>query len=315
MYSMDKNYRHKIARMETRIQILKILLIDELSLDDLVNQLQNCPDPIQRSTLFKYLGPMVNEGLIEPIIDITDRRNRRYKITLKGLELLNDLDADTKGRIFTALVYTGINSILNNWKIFDDRLPENTFNELMEMLKQMDDAAKQGNNKLYEQMNKNFSKRRDEELAKLEKIADSDVSLRYEFYDILSRFISAAVSYISVKFIENKKIETINLLNNLPHLLATRLMIYNVPTAQIQNKDAVIWNLIDKYYEQSQTITPEKYKKILDVYEEEADVLFMEAVGGDFMAKKYKKALEELKNKKQKLKNNKKTKSRISGQP
>lgn len=308
---MDRNYTHEITRNETRIQILKIILIDELSLDDLVNQLQNCPNPIKRSTLFKYLGTMVNEGLIEPIIDVIDRRNRRYKITLKGLELLNELDTDTKGRIFTALVYTGVNSILNNWRIFDDRLPENTFNELMKMLKQMDDAAKQGNIKLYEQMNKNFSKRRNEELAKLKKIAESDVSLRYEFYDILSRFISAAVSYISVKFIENKKIETINLLNNLPHLLATRLMIYNVPTAQIQNKDAVIWNLIDKYYEQSQTITPEKYKKILDVYEEEADVLFMEAVGGDFRGKKYKQTLEEsMENKKQKLKNNKKTKSR-----
>ncbi len=312
---MDKNYRHKITRMETRIQILKILLIDELSLDDIVNQLQNCPDPIQRSTLFKYLGPMVNEGLIEPIIDITDRRNRRYKITLKGLELLNEMDADTKGRIFTALVYTGINSILNNWKIFDDRLHENTFNELMEMLRQMDAAAKQGNIKLYEQMNENFSKKRNEELEKLEKIADSDVLLRDEFYDILSRFISGAVAYISIKFIENKSIETINLLNNLPHLLATRLMIYNVPTAQIQNKDPIIWNLVDKYYEQSQIITPEKYKKVLDIYEEEADVLFMEAVGGDFRGKKYKKALEEsMENKKQKLKNNKKTKSRNSAQ-
>lgn len=291
---MDRNFKHDRIKNETRIQILKTLLLGELSLDDLINQLQKSPNPLQRSTLFKYLGPMENEGLIEPIVNTADRRERSYKLTLTGLELLNEVDGATKGRIFTALVYTGIDSILGNWRLFDARVPENVFKRLMEMLRQMDDASKRGAIEQYEQLNEHFLKRGGEELAKLEKLADSEVPLRYEFYDVLSRVVSAAVFYVSIKFIKDKKIDTINLLNNLPHLLAARMMLYNVPLTQIQNKDPVIWEMFNKYYKKSQTITHEKYKKILEIYEEKGDVLFMEAVGGDFKGKKYKEAVKEI---------------------
>jgi DNA-binding MarR family transcriptional regulator len=295
----DRNRKHEESKSENRIRVLQAVL-NTVSLEDLIAQLKKGPSPIERSTLFKYLGPMVKEELIEPIMDVIDRRNRCYKITSKGLELLNVLDAETHGKIFTALVFTELDSILKEWRFFDDRLPLKTFEELLEMFKQMDDAKNQGKFELNIQIYNNFSKIRDEELAKLEKINDTDVSLRDVFYDLLSSFISASVYYISIKFMEDRKVSTIYLLNNLSHLISTRLWIYHVPTAQIQKKNAVFWNLLDQHYYQSQTITVDTYKKIMDIYEKEADVLFMEAVGGEFKGKRYKKALQEsMKNKRQ----------------
>lgn len=99
---MDYNFKQNEDKEKTRLEILRNLL-ERTPLEILEKKVS-----VKRSTLFKYLTPLEKEGLIERIFQ-DDKRKRIFKITSKGKILLNELDNETKNRMFTNEVFRDIN--------------------------------------------------------------------------------------------------------------------------------------------------------------------------------------------------------------
>ncbi len=136
--------------------------------------------------------------------------------------------------------------------------------------------------KILDEMCEVFAKKYDD--LNLEKIPVTDIVLREGFFELLSFLITEAVLYVSIKSIEEKDEEVLNLLNSLPHFITSRIKLHGIPVKQIKDH-LKMWSLFNAFYKSSKKITPEAYKQIVDIYEKNNDYLLLDAIGGDFSKK------------------------------
>lgn len=191
--------------------------------------------------------------------------NRSYIITSNGLILLNEFDIETKGKIFAISVFEDIDTLFKSYFFFDDRISNETFNDLKELLiitsqnldQKDQEAVTEWSIKIFEHY---LSVLKDQNISFIQ---PCDLKLRPEFFDILSKIIGSSIMYLSIKYMENKDPVTLHYLSTLPDLLAAHIIKYELSPSQF--KQYIGNNLIelDNFFSQSQTITPEKYKKII----------------------------------------------------
>ena len=217
-----------------------------------------------------------------------------YKITSKGISFLNELDDESKGKIFTASVYSTIDRDVSLWQFFDTRISDDDFMELMRYVANINryistpDADLKILDKICEDLSEKY------ESISLEKIPDSEIDLRDTYYRIFSSLISEAVLFVAIKYLEEKNEDVLNLLNSLPRLIASRILLYQIPIKSIKSQ-IIPWKTFEVFYRMSKNITPEQYKQTIDYFENNKDVLMLDAIGGEFkerIEKKYKEFIE-----------------------
>lgn len=288
---MDRNYQHKQIKNENRTNILRVLLPNELKLEDLEKQLlQNTP-PIKRSTLFKYLDIMEKDRLIERVFQ-NDRRRRIYKITSKGSALLNECDTETKSKIFTAYAFSDFDNFFKRWFIFDSRISDEASVELLEILMEIDIILHTPGIPIEQLTEKdNYLKHKYETILKNENIPiipNSEIILRKEFFDFLSLLIREFVWFTVFKFMEDKNPETLYLLKTLPELIVSRLSVNQLSPTQFK-EHLIFSGLLDDYYLRSQKINHQNYKEMVEMYNKNSDTLFLKVIDLDFKKDRDKK--------------------------
>ncbi len=262
-----------MIKSEKQKEILHCLLLGERRFADLKELGYN------DVTLTRHLKALESDNYISH-----NHLKKMYKITSKGISLLNKLDNESRGKVFAAGVYYNINHNLRFWYIFDTRIPDDAFIELAKQLLMINkySVKPDADMKILDEMCEVFARKYDD--LKLDKIPDSEIVLRDWFYEILSSLISEAVLYVSIKSIEEKNDEVLGLLNSLPRLIASRMMLHGIPIKQIKNH-LKTWFVLDAFYEISKEISPETYKHLVDHYEKNIDFLLLDAIGGEFSKK------------------------------
>lgn len=262
-----------MTKSEKQKSILHYLLLGEKRFADLKELGYN------DVTLTRHLKTLESDNYISH-----NHLKKVYKITSKGISFLNELDDESRGKVFAADVYFTINHNLRFWYVFDERIPDDVFIELVKQLLKINKYTytPDADMNILDEMCEVFVKKYDD--LNLEKIPTTDIVLREGFYEILSSLITEAVLYISIKSLEEKNDEVLDLLNSLPRLITSRIKLHGIPIKQIKNHIKT-WPLLDAFYESSKKITPEDYKQTVDIYEKNADYLLLDAIGGDFRKK------------------------------
>jgi hypothetical protein len=204
-----------------------------------------------------------------------------YKITSRGISFLNELDDESRGKIFTADVYSTINHQVRFWYPFDTRISDKDFIELMKHIINLNRyvCTPDADLKILNKMCEDFVKKYDS--LNLEKIPNSEIVLRDTYYKILSSLISEAVLFVTIKYLEEKDEDILNLLNSLPRLIASRILLYQIPIKPIKSK-IFAWSIFETFYRSSKNATPEQYKQTIDFFENNKDFLMLDAIGGEF---------------------------------
>lgn len=262
-----------MIKSEKQKEILHCLLLDERRFADLKELGYN------DVTLTRHLKALESDNYISH-----NHLKKTYKITSKGISLLNELDNESRGKVFAAEVFSAINYNLRFWYVFDARIPDDVFIDLIKQLLKINKYTytPDADMKTLDEMCEVFAKKYND--LNLEKIPVTDIVLREGFFEILSFLITEAVLYVSIKSIEEKDGAVLNLLNSLPHFITSRIKLHGIPVKQIRDH-LKMWPLFDVFYESSKKITPEAYKQIVDIYEKNNDYLLLDAVGGDFSKK------------------------------
>ncbi len=158
-------------------------------------------------TLTRQLNKLKDAGYIEKI-------DRKYYLREQGLDLLNELDTTTKGKMFAAFAFSDIKRII-------DHLYKN----------------------------------------------NPDCFSMNAFYKTLNTRIGEIISFIALKYMEDKKPELLISLSLLPELLATIFEEKGLPYKRAIPliADPVALKRLNTHYQKSQEITPQEYKKLLDL--------------------------------------------------
>ncbi len=230
-------------------------------------------------TLTRHLKALESDNYISH-----NHLKKVYKITSKGVSFLNQLDNESRGKVFAAEVFSAINHNLRFWYVFDARIPDDVFVELAKQLSKINKYTytPDADMKILDEMCEVFANKYND--LNLEKIPSTDVVLREGFFEVLSFLITEAVLYVCIKSIEEKDEEVLNLLNSLPRFIISRIKLHSIPVKQIKDH-LKMWSLFNAFYESSKKITPEAYKQIVDMYEKNNDYLLLDAIGGDFSKK------------------------------
>ncbi len=262
-----------MTKSDKQKEILHSLLLGERRFSDLKELGYN------DVTLTRHLKALESDNYISH-----NHLKKMYKITSKGISFLNQLDNESRGKVFAADVFSAINHNLRFWYVFDARIPDDAFIDMVKQLLKINKYTftPDADMKILDEMCEVFANKYND--LNLEKIPSTDVVLREGFFEVLSFLITEAVLYVCIKSIEEKDEEVLNLLNSLPRFITSRIKLHGIPEKQIKDH-LKMWRLFNAFYESSKKITPEAYKEIVEMYEINKDYLLLDTVGGDFSKK------------------------------
>ncbi len=190
-----------------------------------------------------------------------DHATKTYKITSKGLTLLNQVDVETVGMLFTSSAFVEIDNFLFCCFIFDARIPVDDFNNLF---KRTIELANQIPCPSLREIYLEIKSKYDGVLLNqnLPKIMSTELVLRNEFFFILSKIISDLILYITIKSTEDNNPAALSFMATLPKLLESRFHQYGLNFNQFK-KHIATWSALEVCYQKSKKLTPEGYKKIV----------------------------------------------------
>jgi DNA-binding MarR family transcriptional regulator len=254
----SRNPGSTAIKIKNEMNLLKALIIGEKSVHTLMEELK-----VSQQTIAVHIADLEKRGYIKQVAQ-EDRRLRVLKITSKGLVLLSELDFETKGKIFSVLVFSDIGRVFDNYFIFDARLPDNIFYELFDKFKDNKACLEKQDqeNLIAGEIELIRQCRQALEALKLPTLPPLKYNLRPMFFEIISKTISDAIIYISIKALETGKDDLLDFLKALPALLMHQIARTGLSDEEVK-KCLLNVSIFEDYYKKSQSITPERYKKVM----------------------------------------------------
>lgn len=279
---MNRNPLNTESWQNNRKAILRKLLTGEVPFEKLSTQVE-----FKHATLSKHLTNMEKEGLIKHILLEDDRRKRSYKITSKGLTLLNKLDDETKSKVFSASLLTIMPLPLLFYFAYDSRLSPSGSQEIINIYLDSDkelsemqlqkvplkgSPEEQMMQSLRDKTNKKYESVMTAE--NLHKLSPKDIILKDNFFVSLTQWIGQAMLYLVIKYNEEKNFELLFSLQYLPFVLAQKIASIGLNPEQFK-KSIIFRDRFDLCYRGSQELTPETYKVFLDFFDIDKDLDFI----------------------------------------